>query len=82
MTEPAIENFERAILPNTTLIYLESPNSWFLDLQDLKPLQNWQGQKDITTFIDNSYATPIYQRPIEMGIDISMQTATKYISWP
>jgi cystathionine beta-lyase/cystathionine gamma-synthase len=35
--------------------------------------------KEIITFIDNSYCTPIYQRPIEMGIDLSMQTATKYI---
>jgi len=75
----AIENFERAILPNTTLIYLESPNSWDYKLQDLKAVAELAKAEDIVTIIDNSYCTPIYQRPIEYGIDLAMQTATKYI---
>ncbi len=75
-----IENFERAILPNTSVIYLESPNSWDYALQDLKAVAELARSENITTIIDNSYCTPLYQRPIEMGIDISMQTATKYIS--
>lgn len=75
-----IENFERAILPNTTVIYLESPNSWDYALQDLKAVAELARAEDITTIIDNSYCTPLYQKPIEMGIDIVMQTATKYIS--
>ena len=75
----AIENFERAILPNTTLIYLESPNSWEFKLQDLKAVAELAKAEGIVTIIDNSYCTPVYQRPIEYGIDLSMQTATKYI---
>lgn len=75
-----IGNFERAILPNTTVIYLESPNSWDYALQDLKAVAELARAEDITTIIDNSYCTPLYQKPIEMGIDIVMQTATKYIS--
>ena len=75
-----IENFERAILPNTTVIYLESPNSWDYALQDLKAVAELAKAENITTIIDNSYCTPLYQKPIEMGIDITMQTATKYIS--
>jgi cystathionine beta-lyase/cystathionine gamma-synthase len=75
----AIENFERAILPNTSLIYLESPNSWFLDIQDLEAVAELAKAEGIITVIDNSYCSPLYQRPIEMGIDISLQTATKYI---
>jgi cystathionine beta-lyase/cystathionine gamma-synthase len=75
-----IENFERAILPNTTLIYLESPNSWDFQLQDLSAIAELAKAEGITTIIDNSYCTPLYQRPIDMGIDIVMQTATKYIS--
>jgi cystathionine beta-lyase/cystathionine gamma-synthase len=75
-----IENFERAILPNTTVIYLESPNSWDYVLQDLKAVAELAKSENITTIIDNSYCTPLYQKPVEMGIDISMQTATKYIS--
>ena len=75
----AIENFERAILPNTTLIYLESPNSWDYKLQDLKAVAELAKAENIVTIIDNSYCTPIYQKPIEYGIDLTMQTATKYI---
>jgi len=75
-----IENFERAILPNTTVIYLESPNSWDYALQDLKAVAELAKAEHIVTIIDNSFCTPLYQKPIEMGIDLSLQTATKYIS--
>jgi cystathionine beta-lyase/cystathionine gamma-synthase len=75
-----IENFERAILPNTTVIYLESPNSWDYALQDLKAVAELAKAENIITIIDNSYCSPLYQKPIEMGIDLSLQTATKYIS--
>jgi cystathionine beta-lyase/cystathionine gamma-synthase len=74
-----IENFERAILPNTRLIYLESPNSWEFRLQDLRAVAELARAENIITIVDNSYCTPLLQRPIEMGIDIAMQTATKYI---
>ncbi|HWI90792.1 MAG TPA: aminotransferase class I/II-fold pyridoxal phosphate-dependent enzyme [Flavisolibacter sp.] len=75
-----IENFEQALKPNTTLIYLESPNSWDYALQDLKAVAELAKSRNIITMIDNSYCTPLYQRPIDLGIDLSMQTATKYIS--
>jgi len=74
-----IENFERAILPNTRVIYLESPNSWEFKLQDIRAVAELARAEHIITIIDNSYCTPLLQRPIEMGIDIAMQTATKYI---
>lgn len=72
-------NWERATGNNTTLYYLESPNSWDFALQPIKEVAGLAKSKGITTFIDNSYCTPIFQRPIEMGIDMAMQTATKYI---
>ena len=75
-----IENFERAILPNTTVIYLESPNSWDYAIQDLKAVAGLAKAEGIVTIIDNSYCTPLYQKPIDYGIDLTMQTATKYIS--
>jgi cystathionine beta-lyase/cystathionine gamma-synthase len=75
-----IENFERAILPNTSVIYLESPNSWDFALQDLKAVAELAKSEGIITVCDNSYCSPLYQKPVEMGIDLSMQTATKYIS--
>jgi len=74
-----IENWVAATKPNTTLYYLESPNSWDFALQPLKEVAAMARSKGITTFIDNSYCSPLYQKPIELGIDMAMQTATKYI---
>ena len=74
-----IENWETATKPNTTLYYLESPNSCDFSLQPIKELAVMARSKNIITFIDNSYCTPIHQKPIAMGIDLAMQTATKYI---
>ncbi|MHA4808378.1 trans-sulfuration enzyme family protein [Flavitalea flava] len=75
----SIENFERAILPNTAVIYLESPNSWDYRLQDLRAVAELARSENIITIIDNSYCTPLLQKPLELGIDMAMQTATKYI---
>lgn len=72
-------NFEKATKPNTTLYYLESPNSWTYELQDLEAVARLAKQRNIVTICDNSYCTPVYQRPLELGIDLSLQSATKYI---
>ncbi len=72
-------DFLSHIQPNTTFIYLESPNSWWLDIQDLSAIAIVAKEKGIITMVDNTYCTPLYQKPIDMGIDIVMQTATKYI---
>ncbi|MDE3235687.1 MAG: PLP-dependent transferase [Bacteroidota bacterium] len=76
----SIENFEKAIQPNTVIVYLESPNSWNYALQDLKAVATLARSKGIITICDNSYCTPIYQKPVALGIDLSLQSATKYIS--
>lgn len=74
-----IEHFERAILPATSLIYLETPNSWDYKLQDLMAVAELARAEGIVTIADNSYCTPLFQQPVRLGIDIGMQTATKYI---
>lgn len=74
-----IENFKKVIRPETKLIYLESPNTFSYELQDLKAVADLAKSRGILTMIDNSYCSPLYQRPIELGIDLSAQTATKYI---
>lgn len=74
-----IESFERAILPNTKVIYLESPNSWEFVLQDLQAVAELAKAENITTICDNSYCTPLYQKPISLGIDMVLQSATKFI---
>jgi cystathionine beta-lyase/cystathionine gamma-synthase len=74
-----IENFKNAIQSNTTIIYLETPNSWSFYLQDLKEVAKLAKERKILTICDNSYCSPLYQRPIEYGIDMVLQSATKYI---
>lgn len=74
-----IDNWINATQPHTSFYYLESPNSWDFALQPIREVAAFARSKGITTLIDNSYCTPLYQQPIEMGIDMSMQTATKYI---
>jgi len=75
----AIENFENALRDNTRLIYLESPNTFSYELQDLEAIARLAKSRGIITMIDNSYCGPLYQQPIALGIDLAMQTATKYI---
>lgn len=75
-----IENFEKAIRDNTSIIYLETPNSWSFHLQDLEAIGKLARSKNIITICDNSYCTPLYQRPIDYGIDLVLQSATKYIN--
>lgn len=74
-----IENFAAATKENTAIYYLETPNSWVYELQDLKAVATLAKKYNVITICDNSYCTPIYQRPIEYGIDLVLQSATKYI---
>lgn len=74
-----LENWQEATQANTSFYYLESPNSWEFALQPLAEVATFAKSRQIVTMIDNSYATPIYQPVISLGIDLAMQTATKYI---
>lgn len=74
------DNFKNAILPHTKIIYLESPNSWSFYLQDLKAVAALAQSKNILTICDNSYCSPLFQQPIAYGIDMTLQSATKYIN--
>jgi len=72
-------NIEQAIKPNTSLIYLESPNSWTFDVQNLGEIGVLAKKHGIITIIDNSYSTPLYQQPLKNGIDLVVHTASKYL---
>jgi len=74
-----VQNIQNAIQPNTKLIYLESPNTFSYDLQDLQAVSRIAKQKGIFTMIDNSYCGPLFQQPVKFGIDLVAQSATKYI---
>lgn len=76
----SVENFEKAIQANTQLIYLESPNSWTFELQDIESVCRLAKKKNIITIIDNSYSSPLFQQPISLGADIVVHSASKYLS--
>ncbi|HZH99432.1 MAG TPA: aminotransferase class I/II-fold pyridoxal phosphate-dependent enzyme, partial [Fimbriimonadaceae bacterium] len=68
------------IRPETSCIYLESPSSLVFRLQDLEAIARVAREKGITTICDNSYASPLYQNPLEFGIDLVVHSATKYLA--
>lgn len=73
------ENFERAIKPNTKVMYLESPANPTLSLNDIAACSTIARRHGIKTIVDNTFATPYFQRPLELGADIVLHSATKYI---
>lgn len=75
----SVEAFERAIRPNTKVILLESPVSNLFTLQDLAQLAGLARAHNLTTIIDNTWATPMYQNPIRLGIDLVVHSASKYM---
>ncbi len=68
-----------AITEQTKLIYLESPNTFSFEVQDLEAIAKIAKVKGIITMIDNSYCSPLHQQPIAFGIDLVAQSATKYL---
>jgi len=74
-----VEEFERAIRPNTKVIFLESPVSITFKLQDLAGVAALAKAKGIATVIDNTWATPLFQNPLKFGIDIVVHSASKYL---
>ena len=68
-----------ACRPETSLIFLESPTSIIFRLQDLAAIGAFAKERGITTAIDNTYASPLYQRPTDFGIDFVLHTGSKYL---
>lgn len=64
---------------NTRAIFLESPGSLSFEVQDVPAIVEAAKANNITTLLDNTWATPIYFRPIELGVDIAIQAGTKYL---
>jgi cystathionine beta-lyase len=68
-----------ACQPNTRLFYLESPSSLVFNLQDIRAVTGFAKERGITTITDNSWASPYFQNPIELGVDLVLHSATKYL---
>jgi methionine-gamma-lyase len=77
-TEPGA--FERAVTPRTRLILLESPSNPLLQITDLRSIAAIARTRGVLTLADNTFATPLNQRPIDLGIDLVWHSATKYLN--
>ncbi|WP_257985218.1 trans-sulfuration enzyme family protein [Bacillus sp. T33-2] len=74
-----LEEIEKAITAKTTAIFAETPSYLNLRLLNLKGISKIAGQHGIRTIVDNTWATPLYQKPLTMGIDIVVHSASKYL---
>lgn len=72
-------NFEKAIRKETKVIYIETPSNPLLKITDIKKVAEIAKKHKINTIIDNTFASPVNQNPIDMGIDIVTHSGTKYI---
>jgi len=73
-----VQSFEKEIKPNTKAIYIETPSNPLLKLVDIKKIADLSKSKNLISFIDNTFATPLIQKPHKLGIDIILHSATKY----
>ena len=74
-----IADFEEAITDRTSLVILESPSSVVFSLQDVEAVSKIAHDHGAKVYIDNSFCTPIFSNPLDMGADIVMHTASKYM---
>mgnify|MGYP001954521383 CR=1 FL=1 len=74
-----VSDYERAIQPNTKVIHIETPSNPLLTITDIKAVAELAKSKGIISTIDNTFASPVNQNPIDLGIDIVMHSATKYL---
>ena len=75
----SVEAVEQAIRPNTKLLWFENPGTMTVRVLDLQAMASMAKAKGMTTCIDNTWATPLLQKPLAMGIDIAVHTASKYL---
>jgi cystathionine beta-lyase len=74
-----IDTLSQSIMAETVLLYLETPTNPLLDIIDIQQMTEWARDNRILTMIDNTFASPINQQPLQLGCDIVMHSATKYL---
>lgn len=74
-----IEEVKAAIQPNTKAVYMETPSNPTLKVTDIAAVTSWAQEHELVTILDNTFMTPYYQRPIELGVDIVVHSATKFL---
>ncbi len=76
----SVENIEAAIRPNTRMIWVETPSNPMLKLADLNAIAAIAKRRGLISVVDNTFASPWIQRPLEYGFDIVLHSATKYLN--
>ncbi|WP_286923774.1 MULTISPECIES: cystathionine beta-lyase [Lysinibacillus] len=71
---------EAAITPTTKLLYMETPSNPTLGITDIRGVVTLAKQHNCLTFLDNTFMTPLHQRPLELGVDVVIHSATKFLS--
>jgi len=71
---------KQAIKPNTKAFYVETPSNPLLKVTDIRAISSLAKEINALTFVDNTFLTPEYQRPLELGADIVLHSATKFLS--
>ena len=74
------ETWQKLLRPSTRLIYLESISNPLMEVGDLEAVVEFAKKNDLVTIIDNTFATPVNFRPLEIGIDLVVHSATKYLN--
>lgn len=74
-----LDEVKKAIGPKTVAVYIESPTNPLLTITDLKAVSDIAREHGLLTIVDNTFMTPYLQRPIELGADIVVHSATKYL---
>ena len=74
------EALARAITPATKLMYIETPTNPLLTVLDIRAATRAARERGVVTVIDNTFASPINQRPVELGVDIVVHSGTKYLA--
>ena len=75
-----VSDFEHEIKDNTKVIYLETPSNPLLSITDIRQVASLAKKRGLLSMIDNTFASPINQTPLDLGIDLSIHSATKYLS--
>jgi cystathionine gamma-lyase len=78
LTNP--DNFKAAVKPNTKLVWLETPTNPTLKLIDIRKISAMAQAKGILTAVDNTFMSPYFQRPLELGADIVVHSTTKFVN--
>ncbi len=76
----SFEDLKNKVTKKTKLILVENPGSNTFEFQDLSKIVNLAKKKKIFTFLDNTWGTPLYLKPLKLGFDMSFSSATKYFS--